>query len=730
MMCNRPRIRLSLRGPVVARALGSMLFLGLGFSSWMVVARADSPSGSPSGALKPGQRVSQGSPPLPPSSFNPDPGPSPRRPAIPNEPRLLMRRTYAPAVIAPQFNPDPGVLPVLPAPRYLIDFAAAPRVDEPSSGGLPNRTSGEISRTELVWESPPESTREHEDSLPAELRLPRAGARANEKLVSGFELPQYTLAGGGSEHPPHASPRPDRWKIPFEPWRRYTTGQAETPYATQGPRLWHPYHQSVLKGDAPIFGQHLFLNLAASVQSELEGRRFPVHNAALNGTTEQFLSQLYLGCSADLFYGETSLKPPAWNLRIRPVFGVNHLESRESGNASGTSNAGIVERRLSRGGTFFALQECYVEKALAVVSDQYDLIALRVGNQPFNSDFRGYIFNDINTGARLFGNAFNNRLQYNLALFDMREKETLTELNRFDERGQRVVVANLYLQDFLRPGYTAQWSVHANFDSGGAHRDELGRAVRPLPVAGAREQEVRAVYLGWAGDGHLGRLNLSHALYQVLGSEEFNGLAGRAIDLNARMAALELSLDQDWLRYKASFLYASGDAHLRDGRGGGFDGILDSPAFAGAPFSFFGRHGFNLGGSTVNLKSRNSFFPSLRASKLEGQANFVNPGLMLLGLGLDARLTQRLRAEVHANYVRLSETGALQEFLGMSESSHELGVDLSAGLTYRPMLTQNIVVQAGFGMLVPGQGWKDLYSTAQRAGGIPCGALLTLQLTF
>ena len=45
-----------------------------------------------------------------------------------------------------------------------------------------------------------------------------------------------------------------------------------------------------------------------------------------------------------------------------------------------------------------------------------------LGIQPFNSDFRGFIFNDTNLGARLFGNLGNNRYQYNLAFFDMLEK--------------------------------------------------------------------------------------------------------------------------------------------------------------------------------------------------------------------------------------------------------------------------------------------------------------------
>src|SRR6516164_8630841 len=53
--------------------------------------------------------------------------------------------------------------------------------------------------------------------------------------------------------------------------------------------------------------------------------------------------------------------------------------------------------------------------------------------------FRGFIFNDTNLGARLFGNLGNNRYQYNLAFFDMLEKQTNSGLNTFSLRDQRVV---------------------------------------------------------------------------------------------------------------------------------------------------------------------------------------------------------------------------------------------------------------------------------------------------
>ena len=71
---------------------------------------------------------------------------------------------------------------------------------------------------------------------------------------------------------------------------------------------------------------------------------------------------------------------------------------------------------------FFALQEGFLEIHLADLSSNYDFLSMRVGIQPFVSDFRGFIFADSNLGLRFFGNADNNLYQYNLIAFDMLEK--------------------------------------------------------------------------------------------------------------------------------------------------------------------------------------------------------------------------------------------------------------------------------------------------------------------
>jgi hypothetical protein len=127
--------------------------------------------------------------------------------------------------------------------------------------------------------------------------------------------------------------------------------------------------------------------------------------------------------------------------------------------------------------------------------------------------------------------------------------------------------------------------------------------VRPAPIGIVvaangipKPHTIRAYYLGWTGNGHIKRVNVSHAFYQVLGTDDFNPIAGRPVDLNGRMGALELSVDKNWLRFRGSVFYASGDGSSRIGAtrsstARGFDSIVDDTHFAGTAFSFFDTEG-------------------------------------------------------------------------------------------------------------------------------------------
>ena len=553
------------------------------------------------------------------------------------------------------------------------------------------------------------------EPLPPGLELPRTNARGDLYIKEKWENPKYGPLYDYSL-PPFAEPETNRWRIGFMPWRRYTSGDIEQPYESPKPLLWRPYAQSVLKGDAPVLGQDIFLDLTAGSETTFELRRVPTpsgvsssnpNSAEFFSKSEQLFVQNNFSFTVDLFKGETVFQPVHWALRLEPVFNVNYTDTRENNGISPNP-----QRGTDRLDSFVAFQQAFVELHLGDLSENYDFVATRLGNQAFNSDFRGFIFNDVNFAARLFGNYDNNRWQYNVIVFDMDEKDTNSELNKFARRGQDVLIANVYRQDFLWHGYTAQLSFHANFDHGGTHYDENGNLTRPAPIGSVVPHDVDAFYFGWAGDGHIGRLNLSHALYEVVGRDSYNGIAGHAVDIDAQMGALELSYDRDWIRYKASMFYASGDHKATDGTAHGFDSIVDNPNFTGGPFSWYVHQGFNLAGTAVGLKQRDSLIPDLRTSKTEGQANFVNPGVLLLGVGTEMDLTPKLRSFINANYVRFMETEPLKTALLTDKVDSELGYDFSLGFQYRPLLTDNIIISTGFGTLIPGTGYRDIYKTS------------------
>ncbi len=639
-------------------------------------------------------------------------------------------------------------------PAALFNEPTAPPVFTPpaipSALALP-RTN--IRSTDLLPPTNPPPRSYGSEPLPDGLALPRQNVRRELRVNQEFFGRHYSLDPG--DYPTNTVPEPDRWRIGFEPWKRYTSGSIEDPFEAPEPLLWHPYRQSYLKGDLPVIGQDTFLDVTASADTETEFKRVPTPSGVSGavpgeyefyGQGEALSIENNLGLDFNLFQGETVFRPVDWAVDIEPVFNVNYLETQETGIVApdprgvlGTGNnaappgngfvrnpgdiGNLLNGQIGPAGsyrgtastqrtmTYCSLQQAFVEFHLADLSDNYDFVSLRIGNQPFDADFRGFLFNDINTGIRLFGNYRNNLYQYNLAFFDLREKNTDSQLNTFNERNQRVLVANLYRQDFVWEGYTSEWNFLANFDDGGLHYDDNGFLVRPELLGTAVPHNVRAYYLGWGGDGHIGRFNISDQFYEALGHDDFNGLAGHAVDINAQMAALEVSYDRDWARYKASFFYASGDGNTKGGTASGFDSIVDNPNFIGGPFSFWSRQGFNLGGTSVNLKNDNSLLPDLRTSKTEGQANFVNPGVYIFGLGAEFDLTPKLRSFLNANYILFADTDPLKTALFIAKVGNEVGWDLSLGFQYRPFLTDNVIFSSGFGVLIPGSGYRDIYQT-------------------
>ena len=177
------------------------------------------------------------------------------------------------------------------------------------------------------------------------------------------------------------------------------------------------------------------------------------------------------------------------------------------------------------------------------------------------------------------------------------------------------------------------------------------------------------------------------------------------------MVALELSIDRDWRRYKGSFYFASGDDNLRDDRSRGFDSIVDVPFFAGGGVSLWNRQEIRLTGTAVALTQRFSLNPSLRSSKDEGQANFVNPGLMIFNAGFDAELTPKMKVSSNLNVLSFVHTEVFEAVLFQSDINRFIGTEFSVGAEYRPWLNNNVILAGGAGYLLPGAGFRDIYTS-------------------
>ena len=562
--------------------------------------------------------------------------------------------------------------------------------------------------------------------------------------VAPFQTPRdlpvgYTGRSGITPAEPQTTadfvPISDRWRMGFPKWDRYDKNHPfmdDYPYGP-GQKL-DPYNLNVLKGDYPIIGQHTFLEATFSNFTLMEGRRIPTQTGAFESTSRpgefpffghsnQFFFTQFTSAAIELFHGDAGFKPKDWAIRVQPVYNVNNLSVSELAVVNPNVLQGTQRTR-----TFIALQEWFGEVKLADLSPNYDFMSARVGSQFFTSDFRGFIFSDINRAVRIFGTRNSNRDQFNLVYFRQLEKDTNSGLNSFHDRRQNVLIANYYRQDFIVPGYTVQTSVHYNNDLGSFKINKNRFLNRPDGAGVFQKHQVDAVYFGLTGDGHWGRVNLNNAFYYVTGRDSLNPLANREQTISAAMAAVELSYDRDWMRFRTSFLWFSGDHNINNGKATGFDSILDNQNFAGGIFSFVQRQTLPLFG--VNLTNNNSLAQDLRSSKIQGQSNFVNPGLLLFNLGQDMDLTPKLKMINNMNFKWFESTNVLQQFLFAGNIHRGIGVDLSSGFEYRPFLSDNVVGIAGVQTLLPGLGFLDLYSNDHRRVDTPFALFGALTLNF
>ncbi|HRK31889.1 MAG TPA: hypothetical protein PLD59_12490, partial [Tepidisphaeraceae bacterium] len=127
--------------------------------------------------------------------------------------------------------------------------------------------------------------------------------------------------------------------------------------------------------------------------------------------------------------------------------------------------------------------------------------------------------------------------------------------------------------------------------------------------------------------------------------------------------------------------------------------------------TFFVRQQIPLVDTGLNLFQRNSFLPDLRTSKEQGQANFVNPGLLVFNVGADIEVTPKTRVLLNASYIMLDNSDTLKVLLHDNKLGNSLGIDYSIGFQYRPFLNQNAIFTGGFSAFQPLGGYKDIFQT-------------------
>ncbi|WP_243450901.1 hypothetical protein [Sphingosinicella sp. CPCC 101087] len=571
----------------------------------------------------------------------------------------------------------------------------------------------------------------------------------DEELIEGRRRPdierdlpdavEQVNPGAIRSPPPEAFPGfnipiPDRWRL-IESLGIVTE------------RWWDPYNQNTLKGDRPLCipteeeqerrrqaGQRRcatprwlglqsndwFFVASAVSDTVFEPRSFPIpvgvqstQNPDSNdvfGRNNSIAAVQTFIFGAALIKGSTAYKPPDIEWRVTFAAQANYVDVPERR---------VLDVRPTVGSNRFdyalGVQEAFLDYHLGDTSYRYDFYSFRLGIQPFNLDFRGFLFQDQQLGFRLFGNRDNNRFQFNLAAIWRLEKDTNSGLNNLFQRPRDdwVLHANVYRQDFPVINVTSELSLtwNINRERGEIEVDDNGFPVRPALIGNLLTRNYDAFYVGYNADGHIGRLNLSASTYAVFGSDRRNIFTGENARIEGYFAAIEPSVDFNWIRVRGAGLFASGDGDPYDDVQHGFDAIFENPIFAGADTSYWVRQTipFAGGGRAVSLNGRNGILNTLRSSKEQGQSNFVNPGTMLLGVGADLDISQQLRVSGNVNHLWFHRTESLEALRMQGTIRRDIGWDISAALIYRPTAIQNVVFRLSGAVLQPGTGFRDLF---------------------
>ena len=79
----------------------------------------------------------------------------------------------------------------------------------------------------------------------------------------------------------------------------------------------------------------------------------------------------------------------------------------------------------------------------------------------------------------------------------------------------------------LFQGYDMIFNLAFNDDEASSHYNENGVITRPAPIGDLSPHAIKAGYIGFGGNGHIGRINVNNQFYQAFGEDSHNPLAGQ-----------------------------------------------------------------------------------------------------------------------------------------------------------------------------------------------------------
>ena len=418
-----------------------------------------------------------------------------------------------------------------------------------------------------------------------------------------------------------------------------------TSAATGGIRI----NQNKLKGDYPVFGKRTFFNFTGVSDTLLEGRNLPVaerrqHRAAAAASSSSAAAASTCRSrrsrtSFDLFRGDTVFRPDRLARPLRAGLQRATSSTCRSTTASTPTCAARTRASITTSACRSSSSRRSSSTSAITTTSCRSAPASRSSRRTSAASWRC----SKRPASACSARCESSRIEYNAAVFDMLEKDTNSGFNEMNRRHQQIYIANVYVQDFLTPGYTAVVQLPRQ-------RRSRRAALRHERVPGAAGADRRHRHQRGRRPYYLGEVGQRPPRPLEREPRVLPGARPREQQPDRRAAASTST--RRWARWSCrSTRTGCGSRGPRSSpratairpttRGTASTRSSTSRSFAGGPFSLWNRQGLRLAQTGTGLKSPVSLLPTLRTNKDEGQPNFVNPGIFIL----NARGRRRADAE-------------------------------------------------------------------------------------